>query len=91
MFGCSAYVATYDCIKSSTYMKCWKLERGFRSENSIVEPSLRPEILRIVPPDILHSAHGISYMVDSISFLHFESVRKDVILACTNSILGETN
>lgn len=68
-------------------MKRYELERRLRLKNSMFEPSLRYELLSMIPPNVRHPSHSIGQIVNCFSFIHSVAIRKDVFFFCCPTTL----
>lgn len=67
-------------LVKSSYLKGREFERALRTECSIcVEPSLGPEDLCILTPQVFHPAHDIGLVGDHLPSSHTAPIRQCVI------------
>lgn len=60
-------------------MKRDEFEWRFRLKDAISKPSFWFEFLSILPPYLLHPAHGIRHIVDPISLLDPETIWQHIV------------
>ncbi|KAI4324910.1 hypothetical protein MLD38_030352 [Melastoma candidum] len=67
--------------ESLSYQERLEFERTFWIGSTILcEPPFWNKQLRIISPEKIHPSGGVRCYIDSASLLHFESIRKNIVL-----------